>query len=250
MDMLHEEGQSINRNIVECKDANNWYPLYFFCSVLIETLWNVKSSHISILVLVSVVLIETLWNVKFLRSCTISVWWCRINRNIVECKDIWLVCAVGCAKVLIETLWNVKRLNNIVISSFFFSINRNIVECKDVNSWRYRRSLCVLIETLWNVKRILPSFSFNPASVLIETLWNVKQQYLLCIPSAHHVLIETLWNVKKIRKPLILLHGNRINRNIVECKEFQQRIERHISLGINRNIVECKGYYPSQSHPS
>ena len=77
------------------------------------------------------------------------------------------------------------------------------------------------------------------------------------------VLIETLWNVKKIRKPLILLHGNRINRNIVECKvsyatpqqigasavlietlwnvkEKRERKVENAGYCINRNIVECK----------
>ena len=41
MDMLHEEGQSINRNIVECKvqSGRQYCQLH---SVLIETSWNIK----------------------------------------------------------------------------------------------------------------------------------------------------------------------------------------------------------------
>ena len=44
---------SINRNIVECK-GNLTMCGAVVERVLIETLWNVKSNHISILVLVSV----------------------------------------------------------------------------------------------------------------------------------------------------------------------------------------------------
>ena len=57
---------------------------------------------------VTSVLIETLWNVK--RNCQPL---CdhnveSINRNIVECKGVYLRSAVLSGVVLIETLWNVK----------------------------------------------------------------------------------------------------------------------------------------------
>ena len=53
----------------------------------------------------------------------------RINRNIVECKGIFL----SCSEVLI-------------------CINRNIVECKErLRKIGYYGNI-VLIETLWNVK--------------------------------------------------------------------------------------------------
>ena len=56
------------------------------------------------------------------------------------------------------------------------------------------------------------------------------------------VLIETLWNVKikNVRFPPVQLL--RINRNIVECKENKNRMQK-IVLRINRNIVECKDKY-------
>ena len=54
----------INRNIVECKGVSRW-EIYAVQVVLIETLWNVKSSHFRIRLGGGLVLIETLWNVKF-----------------------------------------------------------------------------------------------------------------------------------------------------------------------------------------
>ena len=53
----------INRNIVECK-ANSAGGIFCKCSVLIETLWNVKIGRKSWLRTGYKVLIETLWNVK------------------------------------------------------------------------------------------------------------------------------------------------------------------------------------------
>ena len=54
-------------------------------SVLIETLWNVKSFCPSGSYFSSMVLIETLWNVK-LYKVTPPALTDSINRNIVECK--------------------------------------------------------------------------------------------------------------------------------------------------------------------
>ena len=54
---------SINRNIVECKEA--FFLSILNCNqVLIETLWNVKSPLWMVEADFWVVLIETLWNVK------------------------------------------------------------------------------------------------------------------------------------------------------------------------------------------
>ena len=54
------------------------------------------------------VLIETLWNVKTsMTHFSIGRTIC-INRNIVECKDSYIIYRDGSTKVLIETLWNVK----------------------------------------------------------------------------------------------------------------------------------------------
>ena len=83
---FHSSQSSINRNIVECKDQEQWCE----CShalVLIETLWNVKRYIIIDIQKMDCVLIETLWNVK-------SVSLLRMPEDLV---------------VLIETLWNVKK---------------------------------------------------------------------------------------------------------------------------------------------
>ena len=55
----------------------------------------------------------------------------RINRNIVECKEI-SKCGISVygPPVLIETLWNVKYDVILDGSIYRTRINRNIVECK------------------------------------------------------------------------------------------------------------------------
>ena len=53
-----------------------------------------------------------------------------INRNIVECKDLWIRERDSFSFVLIETLWNVKELTVSMVNPSF-RINRNIVKCKD-----------------------------------------------------------------------------------------------------------------------
>ena len=75
----------INRNIVECKVGQLMGALTGK-TVLIETLWNVKTVWCILRPGIRIVLIETLWNVK---------------TNIKELIPL-------CRMVLIETLWNVK----------------------------------------------------------------------------------------------------------------------------------------------
>ena len=100
---------SINRNIVECKAL----PTCCTCAtntVLIETLWNVKSAKFWLIPSSGGrVLIETLWNVKRETCGCSSIGTSCINRNIVECKVTFF------------------RLS----APALFRINRNIVECKD-----------------------------------------------------------------------------------------------------------------------
>ncbi len=121
----------------------------------------------------------------------------RINRNIVECKEIQSTDQPGKIAVLIETLWNVKEE----------SVREHIAETM------------VLIETLWNVKII----SLKPFSIIFprinRNIVECKEQFWFVWFSFFDVLIETLWNVKHI-----LFHTNKgdkvsINRNIVECKD-------------------------------
>ena len=76
----------------------------------------------------------------------------RINRNIVECKELKAGKNGINGLVLIETLWNVKII--------------------DVHV--YISTSIVLIETLWNVKLELEKHNGIDSFVLIETLWNVK----------------------------------------------------------------------------
>ena len=55
-----------------------------------------------------------------------------INRNIVECKEIFIYIQNVDKSVLIETLWNVKEYVILLLE----------------------RAVKVLIETLWNVKMV------------------------------------------------------------------------------------------------
>ena len=120
---------SINRNIVECKDFRN-ISVCQLIFVLIETLWNVKMDINEANFIPTAVLIETLWNVKSVNPLCCFISLRRINRNIVECKDIFLENFEGIICVLIETLWNVKKNE----------------------SAKLKMQVMVLIETLWNVK--------------------------------------------------------------------------------------------------
>ena len=54
------------------------------------------------------------------------------------------------------------------------------------------------------------------------------------------VLIETYWNVKFFSRFLRFLLSARINRNILECKEYSPFYVYMRQIGINRNILECK----------
>ena len=58
------------------------------------------------------VLIETLWNVKFFHHYGGKPRHNRINRNIMECKDVINEEQAETVRVLIETLWNVKMATN------------------------------------------------------------------------------------------------------------------------------------------
>ena len=78
-------------------------------NVLIETLWNVKLPNTVVAVIGSLVLIETLWNVKSQKQRFQTSPGLRINRNIVECKDVFRQLLTVYVYVLIETLWNVKE---------------------------------------------------------------------------------------------------------------------------------------------
>ena len=55
---------SINRNIVECKATQRNSRACNWRTVLIETLWNVKTEYSEVFTVGEIVLIETLWNVK------------------------------------------------------------------------------------------------------------------------------------------------------------------------------------------
>ena len=76
----------------------------------------------------------------------------RINRNILECKGVCGAVKIVWITVLIETYWNVKgagRSSDLTASP---GINRNILECKGATGSWYSCGSGVLIETYWNVK--------------------------------------------------------------------------------------------------
>ena len=77
-----------------------------------------------------VVLIETLWNVKFLLLFWLLLPECRINRNIVECKEITGYPIPEHNRInrnIVECKG--KRSTDVFLSPA--CINRNIVECKE-----------------------------------------------------------------------------------------------------------------------
>ena len=121
-------------------------------TVLIETYWNVKQGPKGEKGEQGVVLIETYWNVKYYANEFICVNRTSINRNILECKEMFnlaphhlrrsinrniLECKVSITNetavrsvVLIETYWNVKYdIGDLWVQGE--SINRNILECKE-----------------------------------------------------------------------------------------------------------------------
>ena len=57
------------------------------------------------------VLIETYWNVKSGRSSGEYRPEYRINRNILECKEVYATLEPRLTWVLIETYWNVKEIS-------------------------------------------------------------------------------------------------------------------------------------------
>ena len=142
----------------------------------------------------------------------------RINRNILECKDVIMK-----SKNCLDTC-----------------INRNILECKGLQIRPLQSTMRVLIETYWNVKKSIYTKSMNRPLVLIETYWNVKTHFQSALPrtlrinrnileckadrwSFRHadrayVLIETYWNVKTFGTTQKTILEKGINRNILECK--------------------------------
>ena len=76
------------------------------------------------------VLIETYWNVKDIADLLV-VNLTSINRNILECKDVYFSFDESRGIVLIETYWNVKEEKTEPDTEQPDSINRNILECKD-----------------------------------------------------------------------------------------------------------------------
>ena len=73
---------------------------------------------------------------------------------------------------------------------------------------------------------------------MVDKIWYNMEE--LIGGSEERVLIETYWNVKieeeKRRRNL----PRRINRNILECKEWIHMSRSHNQPRINRNILECK----------
>ena len=127
----------------------------------------------------------------------------RINRNIVECKSWFWWWFLSYVWVLIETLWNV---NNSIRSSMRFSsfrINRNIVECKFTFGSVERAAA-------YRINRNIVECKYCSTFALLY-LWSV--------------LIETLWNVN-IDPDSVTPPAWSINRNIVECKYLCEELKK------------------------
>ena len=122
----------------------------------------------------------------------------RINRNIVECKELSVSFYAQHCLVLIETLWNVKE---------------------DADSLMIYDA-AVLIETLWNVKVYQSTAEFGNLVRINRNIVECKVASGYTKLESDSVLIETLWNVKAYANRIYKRYGLGINRNIVECKEF------------------------------
>ena len=100
----------INRNILECKGSRRDRRRFGWTTVLIETYWNVKRKNTGNVIVIDDVLIETYWNVKFIDGFK-NAFGIRINRNILECKEVYARPSAWGICVLIETYWNVKAFH-------------------------------------------------------------------------------------------------------------------------------------------
>ena len=67
-----------------------------------------------------------------------------------------------------------------------------------------------------------------------------KEVSLLTPFKVVEVLIETLWNVKLIEASAKSVPVPGINRNIMECKDYNTIKGVEDKHRINRNIMECK----------
>ena len=119
-----------------------------------------------------------------------------INRNILECKDVYSLVGETSRHVLIETYWNVKiNAYNLIWNEWFvlietywnvkmtpaetsrneeIGINRNILECKDQSSFFSYRAKVSINRNILECKALPDNQRLHPKSVLIETYWNVK----------------------------------------------------------------------------
>ena len=143
-------------------------------TVLIETLWNVKSmkrfwqlsrtlgfnrniveckakKRRRFKSSPTQVLIETLWNVKLFTIASSRPDTC-FNRNIVECKELNVGDKITTLGGFNRNIVECKAADGAIEWDALASFNRNIVECKAVGVGRSEGDGEVLIETLWNVK--------------------------------------------------------------------------------------------------
>ena len=81
---------------------------------------------------------------------------------------------------------------------------------------------------------------YQGGGVLIETLWNVKHYCYSVIIGAVQRINRNIVECKDIAESNAKTDTASINRNIVECKESRKTRACNTSKGINRNIVECK----------
>ena len=184
----------------------------------------------------------------------------RINRNILECKELSIYNRNKITKVLIETYWNVKFVFVWLPSEVFFvlietywnvktvskncvpehgRINRNILECKGEydghrHTWTYSINRNIL-----ECKDFILFQKFLKFVVLIETYWNVKFYSLMQSAPGCKVLIETYWNVKSVSPSRFCASEIVLIETYWNVKTNRNEYSRG-SPSINRNILECK----------
>ena len=96
-----------------------------------------------------------------------------INRNILECKGVYIHESLFINNVLIETYWNVKK-DVIDAMQKTRGINRNILECKELLHGKGRHKKDRINRNILECKGMAVILSATSVSVLIETYWNVK----------------------------------------------------------------------------
>ena len=121
------------------------------------------------------------------------------------------------------------------------SFNLSILECKWALLWItgvVRNH--VLIYPYWNVNEGGWTTQWEDGAVLIYPYWNVNPCSAACCALPCCVLIYPYWNVNLFLQLLLLLHFNRFNLSILECKSGTNDPAGYDCRSFNLSILECK----------